>query len=334
MKSNDIQYSSSIEFGMEGYTGERGSSYRNCSVQLTENYIGCDVRLEHPRPGMSLFISDFFPDEDIVSPYEVGEGSIVVSSIISGHIVDMGMNGAKRFPLDVSNPCDMILSTSPCEGEMVIKGGSPVKSLGIYLDEKLLTDLVEGVHCYEPLLESYSKNDGVSLLGAFPTSPQSQLIASQIVDCPYRDPCRRIFLESKALELIAAMLHKWGCGPKSASVSISRSDIERLYEARRFLFESMDEPPTLKELALKVGLNEFKLKNGFRDIFGCTVYQALRSHRMQSARAMLLDTDMTVGTVAAMVGYTNMSHFISAFRNEYGVTPGSLLSHSRRQLPV
>jgi len=61
----------------------------------------------------------------------------------------------------------------------------------------------------------------------------------------------------------------------------------------------MVEPPGLKELAQRVGLNELKFKRGFREVFGCTMFEALRAHRMQQARTLLLDSDMTVGMVAA-----------------------------------
>ena len=145
-----------------------------------------------------------------------------------------------------------------------------------------------------------------------------------------RGLCRHLFLESKSLELFAAIMGRLDRDQQRAAVPLSRSDVERLHEARRILLERMVDPPGLWELGRMVGLNDFKLKQGFRRVFGCTAYTALRDHRLHVARAMLLDSDTTVARVSAAVGYTNMSHFIARFRARFGVTPGSLLSHARR----
>ena len=161
-------------------------------------------------------------------------------------------------------------------------------------------------------------------------TPYTQLIATQILNCTLRGFCRRIFMEGKALEFIALFLERIGSRESTGNLSLTRSDVECLHEAKRLLLEDMTEPPSLHELARSVGINQFKLKKGFLAVFGCTVFQVLRKHRMETARSLLLDTDMTVGTVGAMVGYTNISHFIDCFRREFGVTPGSLLSQSRR----
>jgi len=132
--------------------------------------------------------------------------------------------------------------------------------------------------------------------------------------------------------MLASILGRLSPAGRPSPVSLSRGDVERLHEARRILFEHIEEPPGINELAQRVGINQMKLKRGFRAVFGCTVFEALRAHRMHHARALLMDSDMTVGLVAATVGYTNMSHFIAAFRTHFGVTPGSLLHQSRRCL--
>ena len=47
-----------------------------------------------------------------------------------------------------------------------------------------------------------------------------------------------------------------------------------------YLTQRMDDPPSLVELARKVGINDYKLKVGFREVFGTTVYKYLHTHRM------------------------------------------------------
>ena len=70
-----------------------------------------------------------------------------------------------------------------------------------------------------------------------------------------------------------------------------------------------------------VGTNEFKLKVGFRSIFGTTVYGYLSDHRMEHARKMLTVDKVRIKEVAVEVGYSNPSHFIAAYKRKFGVTP-------------
>ena len=94
-----------------------------------------------------------------------------------------------------------------------------------------------------------------------------------------------------------------------------------LMEARNILNCQYITPPTIQQLARKVALNEFQLKTGFKRLFGKSIYEYVRSIRMENARYMLEDNSLTIGQIAAMVGYVNTSHFARAFRGIYGVNP-------------
>jgi AraC-like DNA-binding protein len=86
----------------------------------------------------------------------------------------------------------------------------------------------------------------------------------------------------------------------------------------------MDAPPSLPELARHVGLNEFKLKTGFRTLFGTSVFAYLRAQRMELARRLLVQRGQSVTEVALRVGYANPSKFALAFRKHFGFPPSAL----------
>jgi AraC-like DNA-binding protein len=86
----------------------------------------------------------------------------------------------------------------------------------------------------------------------------------------------------------------------------------------------LEEPPSLPELARSVGLNEFKLKVGFRTHFGTSVFGYLRAQRMDQARRLLVRGELSVTEVAARVGYSNPSKFAAAFRKHFGRPPSAL----------
>ena len=80
----------------------------------------------------------------------------------------------------------------------------------------------------------------------------------------------------------------------------------------------------MPELARSAGLNEVKLKAGFKTLFGSSVYAYLRHHRMEEAQRMLRRRLYTVTEVAQRVGYANPSKFAGAFRKQFGVNPSDV----------
>lgn len=87
----------------------------------------------------------------------------------------------------------------------------------------------------------------------------------------------------------------------------------------------MAEPPGLQELANEVGLNLKKLKVGFKQLYGDTVYSFLFDYKMEYARKMLESGEFNVNEVSVKVGYSTPSHFIAGFKKKYGTTPKKYL---------
>jgi AraC-like DNA-binding protein len=94
---------------------------------------------------------------------------------------------------------------------------------------------------------------------------------------------------------------------------------------KEHLLKNIDTPPTLKELAKIVGLNDYQLKVGFKEIYGNTVFGFLLDHKLDHSRILLDSAKLQVNEVAYQIGYTNPSHFIAAFKKKFGVTPKKYL---------
>ena len=83
----------------------------------------------------------------------------------------------------------------------------------------------------------------------------------------------------------------------------------------------MDCPPNLSEIARTVGLNEYKLKRGFKEMFRMTVFGYLIEQRLLLARQTLLDTRKTAAEISYELGYCTPQHFNNAFKKRFGNTP-------------
>ena len=82
-------------------------------------------------------------------------------------------------------------------------------------------------------------------------------------------------------------------------------------------------PPTISELSKMIALNEYKLKIGFRNLYGKSIHNFVRSIRMENAKYLLENRDLSIGQIANLSGYINASHFARAFREEYGLNPNN-----------
>ena len=88
----------------------------------------------------------------------------------------------------------------------------------------------------------------------------------------------------------------------------------------------MAEPPSLQELSNEIGLSLKKLKEGFKQIYGDTVYGFLLDYKMEHARRLLESNKHNVNEVGSKIGYSTSSHFIAAFKKKFGTTPKKYVS--------
>jgi AraC-like DNA-binding protein len=157
-------------------------------------------------------------------------------------------------------------------------------------------------------------------LGLIP--PTIHQVLQQIVHCPYNGMMQQLYLESKALELLTLQFASWAEQPRRRQeVTLRSPDIDQLHQAREILIQQAAQPPSLAALARQVGLNDRKLKQGFRQLFGTTVFGYLQNYRLEQAQRLLKDADRTVAQVALQVGYTNPEAFSTAFRRKFAVSP-------------
>ncbi|NEP58613.1 MAG: helix-turn-helix transcriptional regulator [Symploca sp. SIO2G7] len=147
-------------------------------------------------------------------------------------------------------------------------------------------------------------------------------VTEQILNCPYQKGLtRRLYLESRAIELIALQLPINSPDTLPAPRLLKADEVDRIHHAKEILLTNLEHPPSLLELAKQVGLNDYKLKQGFRQVFGTTAFGCLYHHRMEQAKLLLEAGYSTVTEVAQAVGYTSPTSFSAAFKKKFGVSP-------------
>jgi AraC-like DNA-binding protein len=151
------------------------------------------------------------------------------------------------------------------------------------------------------------------------------------LDTQSRTPgLERMLVLARALELF---YHRFSADADDIHVSCpflaDEENVERIRTARNILTEELRDPPNIRDLARRIGMNETHLKTGFKRIYGSPIYSWVVGQRMGRALAMLESGRYNVNEVAEAVGYANVSQFIAAFRKRHGITPGKVAQRVR-----
>ena len=102
---------------------------------------------------------------------------------------------------------------------------------------------------------------------------------------------------------------------------LSKQDITYIRQAKTILDENFDKHITIPTLARQSGINEAKLKEGFKELFGHPIHTYLQQLRLEKAKQLLLTTTMPITDITYHIGYSHVTHFTTLFKKEFGLTP-------------
>jgi AraC-like DNA-binding protein len=149
-------------------------------------------------------------------------------------------------------------------------------------------------------------------------------IIQSLWNCRLTGGLRSLFMEVKMQELLLMQWEMFTQPRPSPGIIKRKDDVEKMHLAKELLLKDICNPPSLAALARLCGLNEFKLKKGFKEVYNDTVFGYFNAVRLEQARLLILDTDKTLSEIAYETGYAHPQHFNRAFKNKFGVTPGEM----------
>ena len=147
---------------------------------------------------------------------------------------------------------------------------------------------------------------------------------NDIMNCSFTGGLKLMFLQSKCVELLALQAQAFDSADQNSTPKTLKSDYDkdRIYFAREYLLSRACNPPSLTELAKAAGINEFKLKQGFKETFHNTVFGYLSDHKLMQAKELLADQELDIKNISEQLGYSSVQHFSNAFSKKFGVSPG------------
>nr|WP_319396742.1 AraC family transcriptional regulator [uncultured Desulfobacter sp.] len=194
--------------------------------------------------------------------------------------------------------------------------------INIVFDAGVLSDFArDDEEAFLPFLQRFK--DQIPFVNHDRILPHMHQALNQVLTCPYTGKTRALFLESKALELMAYKLEqiKTKTRPSLRQYGVSPYDIERIRHAAGRLRHDPVNPPDITTLAVAAGMSRSKFYRCFKQVYGHSPLDHLRNHRLQLAKIFLSTGKHNVTEAAYAVGYSNLSYFARIFTAQFGISP-------------
>ena len=157
-------------------------------------------------------------------------------------------------------------------------------------------------------------------------SPSMAIVLTQLIHYNLNSSIKNLYFKGKAYELLSLYFNRSeDANVEQCPFLVDETNVIKIRKAKDIIISRMSEPPSLQELSEEIGLNLKKLKEGFKQIYGDSVYSFLFDYKMEVARKLLESNEHNVNEVGLKVGYSTSSHFIAAFKKKYGTTPKKYL---------
>ena len=159
-----------------------------------------------------------------------------------------------------------------------------------------------------------------------PISPSMAIVLNQVMNFNLTPTIKSLYFKAKAYELLSLYFNRAeDANVEQCPFLSDEENILKIRRAKDIVIARMAEPPSLQELSDEINLSLKKLKEGFKQIYGDSVYSFLFDYKMEYARKLLDSGEYNVNEVGLKVGYSTASHFIAAFKKKFGITPKKYL---------
>jgi AraC-like DNA-binding protein len=194
----------------------------------------------------------------------------------------------------------------------------------------LLSQLVKAKGTTDSLTEDVlTFKHTTSFTKIIPLCNRMRAVLEGLLNHTYTDTLENIYVNAQTQMLLLysldCMLGEKEIDTISCKFLSNELDREKIIKAREILIQHIGEPITIKELSRKVAINECYLKKGFKELFGTTIFEFYQSQRMEHAKYLLYEKGLSVTEVSALLGYSSISHFSTAFKKHTGLKPCELL---------
>jgi len=332
----DFYYSTSkdyllkLEESLRKATGDKKMSFDGRRLQLPESLASGYIDFYEFKGGISLVLTDCIFHQKLSLRQKAIEGNETYRIIFqlgeNGPDIIQQSGATSKVGRDLAEA--ILFSSHSSELNSIAEKGSTVKTVSIifhrlwglkYLRENAI-----------PLRETRLRLFANNMPMQFTTHMDLRCkeLAGKMLTASYPQPVLHYLLEGCTYQLAALFFNNL-VEDEVGEKRIMSQHAMRVIALKEHLEQHLYEPLlTLQEAAAKCLMGKSRFLEIFRSLFGSNYGAFFADLKMKKARE-LLDSGMPQAEVRHETGFTNPSHFVKAFKNYYGVTPGA----SRKKSP-
>ncbi len=187
-------------------------------------------------------------------------------------------------------------------------------------------DFIRQQLAYFPSIENlkYLIEKQISAISSSPTFMSAKMFdcVHTILHSPYSETTHRFHTDigKHLLRLMLQEVTRAG----HTEFKYSLEYLERIHAAKNYIDSNLLRHNTIHQIARKVGLNEIKLKRGFKEVFGKGLYGYRKQERLKIAKAALEQTTKPIKEISKSTGYKSSNNFSIAFKKLFGISPSQI----------
>jgi AraC-like DNA-binding protein len=161
-------------------------------------------------------------------------------------------------------------------------------------------------------------------LASAPWKPSFRIVslAEQILRASaYNDVIRRLFIESRSLEILGEALSQFSENEGSQQVGLRTREYERIRAIAEHLSTAGSTPSSIEDIARDAGMSSSSLQRYFKAAYGVSVFEFIRNARLDEAKHLLMQQGASVSEAAYRAGYSSAANFTTAFKRRFGILP-------------
>ncbi|HIE35605.1 MAG TPA: AraC family transcriptional regulator, partial [Campylobacterales bacterium] len=235
--------------------------------------------------------------------------------ILNGISINISLDGGFEYKSHLSDfqilqqTDNTILTIGNKESGTVFHNkNNSLKNIIIFVKLDFLKQIFDDNNEMEKLISHIENKKNSKILKSRQSDILTKLCAYDIYNSSSKTNLDIMYIQSKVLEILSYELKDIfsNTQEKNATIKFCKYDIEALHLAKKILTQDLKNTPSLTELSRQIKLNEFKLKVGFKRLFGTSPYIFLLDYKLHEAKKLLKTSDLNVTEISSEMGYTQV----------------------------
>jgi len=316
-----------IELANGNVTQNEGRKLTAALQYSATGYFGKMLFQHFSGDGFAIWFSNYFISQPATLK-GLGDVSVLELHIQFINSFDIDWSGTGKHTL---HPHQFNLSYTPhLENKTMFRGDALYQTFDVHYTKEYLQRFAPAFPLLEKFLQKVEHEIATDFTKVnYAISPKMICVIEDMLRCPFRTEVAGVYYHSKVMELLILALERMSETDSNERIAMTAKEEKQMMEAKEILVADFENIPSILQLARKVGTNDFKLKKGFKQMFGLSIFAYVQNIRLDKAKELLLETNYSITEIAYMTGYNHLRNFSSAFKKHFGYEPTTLRLNKR-----